>query len=186
MNWLAESPWPAITVGVVLELGLAIALVRTGRGVLLAAIGLVLLATIGMVALERVMVTETEEVEDALADVEAALEANDAERVLALFSASSRRRAEVESALARFRVRDARIGRDLELVINQLTNPPSARAYFTGRLDAEDTRREVPYETLILKFRVTLSREGERWLIDDYAVQDQFSQNWTRGRVEDR
>ncbi len=186
MTWLVESPWPAITIGVVLEIALAIALVRTGRGVLLVAMGLVLLATIGALALEWVVVTETEEVADALGAVEVALEANDPPRVLALFSRSSPRRAEVESALGRFLVRDVRIGGDLELVINHLTSPPSAQAYFTGRIEAHDTRREIPYENMLRKFKVTLRREGDRWLIYDYAVEGEFTERWAPGAVRAR
>ena len=186
MTWLLESPWPAITIGVVSEIALAIALVRTGRGALLVAMGIVLLATIGLLGLEWVVVTETEEVEDALGALEVALEANDPEQVLALFSPTSPRRAEVESVLKRFVVRDARIGRDLELVINHLTSPPSARAYFTGRIEGHDTRREIPYENLIRKFKVTLRREADRWLIYDYAIQGQTTQRWTPGEVRAR
>lgn len=186
MTLFVESPWPAITIGVVLEIALAIALARTGRGVLIVAMGLVLAATVGMLAVERLVITEIEEVADALDAVETALVANDPPRVLALFSPTSPRRAEVESALARFRVRDARVGRDLELVINRLTSPTSARAYFTGRIEAHDLRREVPYENMFRKFKVTLRRENGRWLIYDYAVQDEYTGRWTDGQVRAR
>ncbi len=38
MNWIFEGPWPILLTGVILEAILVIALVRTGRAVLLWAI----------------------------------------------------------------------------------------------------------------------------------------------------
>jgi hypothetical protein len=172
MTWLVESPWPAVTLGVVLEVALAIVLVRTGRGAVLIAMGLVLLLTAGMVALEWTVVTETEQIEGLLHAAATALEANDPPRVLALFSPDSPRRAEIESVLGRYTVRDVHIGRVLEIVTNRLTNPPSARAYFVGRVSGTDSRGTVPYQNMIQRFRVTLHRDGERWLIHDYTMED--------------
>ena len=186
MTWLVESPWPAITLGVVVQVALAIVLVRTGRGAVLVAMAVALALTIGMLALERVVVTEQEEVEDALEAVAVALETNDTPAVLALFSPTSPRRGEVASALARFKVRDANIGGDLEIRTNALTSPPSAHAYFTGRLDAHDTRSEVPYDHVLRKFKVTLHRDGRRWLIHDFASEDPLTGRSTDAALRER
>ncbi len=175
MTWLLESPWPALTLGVVCELILAIVLVRSGRAVVLVAMAVVLAVTLGMLALERMVVTQTEEIENALHAAEAALETNDPTAVLALFTETSPRRSQVESALKRFHVRDAHIGRDLEIAPNALTNPPSARAFFTGRVEGADARGEVPYEQMLQKFTVTLHHEGDRWLIYDFTMEEPFS-----------
>ncbi len=174
MTWLLESPWPALTTGVVLELILAIVLVRSGRGIVLVAMVVVLILTSGLVVLERLVVTEREEIENALSRAETTLEWNDPSAVLALFTPNSPRRTEVANVLGRFRVRDAHIGRDLEIEPAAATDPPSVRASFTGRVVGSDTRGEVPYETVIRKFTVTLHRVGDQWLIHDYQMTEPF------------
>jgi hypothetical protein len=186
MTWFVESPWPAITLGVVLEVALAIVLVRTGRGAVLVAMAAVLAVTIALVLLERAVVTEMESIEGTLETASAALEANDPAKVLELFALDSPRRAEVETALSRFTVREARVGRDLQIRTNRLTSPPSASAYFTGRIEAHDQDGEVPYEHLIRKFKVTLHRDGDRWLLYDYAAEDPLSGRWTDGGARSR
>lgn len=175
MTWLVESFWPAVTLGVVLQLVLAVVLVRTGRAAVIVAMVAVLLVTLGLVALERYVVTEREQVEETLFAAEAALEQNDADAVLALFTATSPHRQEVARVLDRFKVRDAHIGRDLEVRTNQLTSPPSAKAFFTGRVEGSDTRAAMPYDQVIRKFAVTFHRDGNRWLIHDYEMSDPFS-----------
>ncbi len=175
MTWLIESFWPAVTLGVVLELVLAIAFVRTGRSLAIVGMVAVLVVTVGLVALERYVVTEQEEIEDLLFAAEAALERNDAEALLAVFTPASPRRNEVANVMSRFHVRDAHVGRDLEIRTSALTSPPSAHAFFTGRVEGSDTRGEVPYEQVIRKFAVTLHRSDNRWLIHDYEMSDPFS-----------
>jgi hypothetical protein len=169
MTWFVESPWPSLMLGVVLEVILAIALVRTSRGAIVGLMIVVLVLTVGMVILERAIVTETEEVEDSLDRVAAALVANDAPAVLACFSPQCPRLAELRSILSRVTVRVAKIGGDLEVQPNHLTQPPSAICYFTGHVEAKDGRGEVPYEHMVRKFKVTLRKEGGRGLIADYS-----------------
>lgn len=172
MTWFIESPWPALALGFSLQVILAMALARTGRAAIIPVMVLALAATVGLLALERVVVTEREEVEDALDAVADALESNDVPAVLAAFSPDCPRLGEVKSALARFTVREAHVGGDLEVRINRLTNPPSAATYFTGRIDGRDARGEFPYEHMIRKFKVTLHRRGGKWLIADYSDAD--------------
>jgi hypothetical protein len=186
MTWLVESPWPAVTLGVVLEVALAIVLLRTGRAAVLVAMAIVLVVTIGMLIVELAIVTEVEAIEDALEAASVALEANNPPQVLALFSPRSPRRGEVESALARFTVREANVGGDLEIRTNQLTQPPSANAYFTGRIEGRDNQGELLYENLVRKFKVTLHHDGDRWLLYDFAVEEPISGRWTSGRFRDR
>jgi hypothetical protein len=186
MTWLVESIWPAITLGVVLEVALGIALVRSGRGAFVVAMALVLLATLGLIALEWSIVTETEEVEDTLASAAAALESSDPASVLEFFSENSPRRAEVERALERFHVREARVGGDLRITTNALTSPPSATATLTGRLNAADQRREIPYENVVRRFKITLHDAGDRWLIHDVQMAAQQGGEWSTAGIRPR
>src|SRR5262245_57578573 len=97
MTIFLESPWPAIAIGVALELLLAFALVQTGKGKLIAVMVVVALATVGLVVVERMIVTPREEVEDFLYETARLLETNNPPAVLARFSALSPRRNEAQS-----------------------------------------------------------------------------------------
>lgn len=172
MSWLVESPWPALMLGLIVEIVLALVLVRTARrGVLVAMIG-VLVLTAGLLLVERIVVTDREAVENALADISASLESNDVPAVMAAIAVDCPRRGEVQSTLPRFVIREAHIGGDLEVRFNALLSPPTAVAYFTGRVAARDKRGEVPYEQMIRKFKVTLRKQGDRWLVIDYDDTD--------------
>ena len=172
MTWFVESPWPSLILGIGLEVILAIYLVRSGRAIVIAAMVAVLALTAGLVLRERIVVTETEQVEDTLDEVAQALAANDSSAVLALFSSKSPRRAEVQSAMSRVTISEARIGNDLEVRLNPLTAPPSASAYFTGHIQVRGTRETIPYEHVMRKFKVTLHKEGDRYRLFDYEDSD--------------
>jgi hypothetical protein len=172
MIWFIESPWPSVVLGIGLEAILAIYLVRSGRAVVIAAMVGVLALVAGLVVLERIIVTETEQVEDTLDEVAQALVANDSSAVLALFSGRSPRRAEVRSAMSRVTISEARIGNDLEIRLNQLTSPPSAAAYFTGHVQLKGARETIPYEHVLRKFKVTLHKEADRYRIFDFEDTD--------------
>lgn len=166
-----ESPWPAAMMCIVLEVILAIVFMRTGRAVVLVAMALVLAATAGMILLEQTIVTDTEQVEDTLHGIAEDLQANDVDAVLASFSPTCPQLARVRSSLKDVTVQSASVGADLEVRINKLTSPPSATAYFTGRINAKEKRgTTIPNENFFRKFKVRLERRGDRWLIVD--VQD--------------
>jgi hypothetical protein len=167
MTWILETPWPSLTLGIGLEVILAIALVRTGRGVIIGAMVLVLALTVGLVVLERVVVTQTEEVENALDGVAQALEANDAPAVLASIAPSCPRRGEVQSVLNHVTIRSARV-RDVEVRFDG-TDPPSATVNLLGIVEAHDTHGTVPYEHFLRRFKVLLRKDGDRWLITDFS-----------------
>jgi hypothetical protein len=172
VTWFVESPWPSLTLGLAVEATLLIVLLRTGRAKVLAAMTVVATATIAMLLVERLVVTEREEIEDALVGAAQALESNDLEAVLASFEPNSPRRGEVQSILSHVTIREARVGGDLEIHINKLTVPPSATAQFTGRAEIRDSRGQIPYEHVLRKFKVTLRRHDDRWLIHDFTDAD--------------
>ena len=172
MTWFVESPWPSLILGIGLEAILAIYLVRSGRAIVIAAMVGVLALTAGLVLLERIVVTESEQVEDTLDEVARALAANDSSAVLAQFSSKSPRRGEVQSAMSRVTISEARIGNDLEVRLNQLTAPPLASAYFTGHIQLKGARETIPYEHVVRKFKLTLHKEGDRYRLFDYEDAD--------------
>jgi len=172
MSTFLESPWPTVMLGLALEAILAIVLVQIRRPTVVALMIGVLAITVGVLVVERIVVTENEDVEDMLDGLAGALVSNDAARTMAMFTADSPRRNEVEAILGRVTIRDARVGGDLEIRLNKLTIPPSATTYFTGRIDAKDNRGTIPYEHLIRRFKVTLHRYNGRWQLYDYAEAD--------------
>ena len=74
----------------------------------------------------------------------------------------------VEQALARVTIRSASVGPDLEVRLSPLTTPPSATAYFTGRIEGKDNRGTIPYEHFARKFKVRLERRDGCWLVTGY------------------
>ncbi|HEV3340328.1 MAG TPA: hypothetical protein VG125_08220 [Pirellulales bacterium] len=165
MSWLFEDPTTLIVAGALIEVLLAVALVKSGRAVLaLPMIGVLALVGLG-VLVERLVVTDGERVETALNGVCRALMANDVEDVLSYIDPEAGGiRSHVRSALPSAHITDARLY-DLMIHVNDNTNPPSAQADFTGRVKG----RFQGSEGLVLhKFTVDLRQEGERWLITGY------------------
>ncbi|MGE0537821.1 MAG: hypothetical protein AB7O68_22845 [Pirellulales bacterium] len=172
MSTFVENPvfWIAITL--LVEAILAIVLVRTGRGAILAVmLGVLLLGAAGLL-LEQMVITEREEVEAAFDDIADALERNDLPGVLArLAPEAASLRTEASSRMPRVEIDEARI-RDLKVTFNHRANPPTARADFKAIVEARDTKGEVPYEHFIRQFSVGLRRDGDRWLLTDYTSYD--------------
>ncbi len=168
MTTFVESPWPAVALCAVLLFVFGTLFVRTGRVWALAVMAAAVAGLVGLVVLERAIVTETEEVEDTLYGIAEDLEANDTTRVLDSFAPNCPRIGQTRSALSRVTVQSATVGRDLEVRINKLTSPPTATAYFTGRLQVRDNSGTIPYENYIRKFKIKLERHADRWLIADF------------------
>ena len=168
-NNLLEDPTPIIFLGIVVEAVLGVILLRTGRGVLLLAMGGVLAFVLAGVALEWIVVTEFERVEATLDGAAAALEANDPERIFSYISPSATRsRARANEAVSRFEVTKVRI-RNLRIKVNKLTSPPSAKATFDGFVWLNDRRGELLHHTYAGRLTVEFRLEGDRWLITGHT-----------------
>jgi hypothetical protein len=167
MTMFIESPWPATLVCIALQVILGVVFMRTGRAWVLVLMALVLAATCGAILLEQTIVTDTEQVEDTLHAIAEYLSANDKQSVLACFSPRCPQLGEVRAALDRVTVESASVGADLDVRITQLSSPPTATAFFTGRIHARENRGTVPYDNFIRKFKVKLERRDDRWLITE-------------------
>jgi hypothetical protein len=173
MTILFENPWWIIFTGVVIEAVLGIVLFRTGRGALLWVMLGVLALTLLGVLIERLVVTERERVEMTLDGITAALEANDLSRVLSYVSpdaTQTRRRA--TWAMRRIEVQSARIYR-LEITINRLTIPPTAKAAFFGHLEYRDRQGEIPYNNYGSSFVVDLRKQGDSWVVTGHVEEQE-------------
>jgi hypothetical protein len=169
MTSLVETPVPAIIAGVVAVAILAVAFFQTGRGLFLVAIGGAVLLTLVAVGVEYVVVTDREEVEAALYGLADAMVANNKDAAVACLSPSARQtRSRADWAFARFKVTRATIS-DLEITVNKLTSPPSAKAEFLGLIGVHDRQGEFSTDLHPIRFTVEYRKEHGRWLITGHA-----------------
>ncbi len=172
MTWLWDDPTLILSVGVLIEGLLGVVLFQTGRGWVLAAMLGILVCVLAAVAVEYFVVTPREEVENTLAEVAAALEANDLPSLLGyLADDGGQIRASATDALSRFKVREARI-RNLRVTVDLRALPPRATADFHGLLTLDDPRGQVPYEHFARDFTVFLEQRSGRWLLVRYEDRD--------------
>jgi hypothetical protein len=167
-----ESPWPILFVGIAVEAVLAIALVRSGRGMLLWwIIGTAVLVLIGLVA-ERLVVTERKAIRHTLDAAVAAVESNNIERLLDCISPSAKRvRQEARLALGRIEVQEIRIS-GVDISINRLTAAPTARVRLRASGRGRDRLDRLPYEGFGQSLALELRLERGRWLVTGYAADD--------------
>jgi hypothetical protein len=173
MSWFFEGPWPILVTGLVVEAILIVALVRTGRAVLLWAILGVGLLTGGLLIVERLVVTDNERIAATLDGVAAAVTANDLNGVLAYIGPDAKDvRKLATDSLRRIKVREANVGNDLSIVITQQGGAPSALATFTGRIRAEVHGEALGHDTYAGRFRVGLVKQGDKWLVVAFDRRD--------------
>jgi hypothetical protein len=170
MNILLESPWPAIMFGIFGEALLAVILLRTGRGVLLWAMAGVLLISLLGVALVKYVVTERKLVAAALYDTAAAIEANDLDRVLQHVAPEDEyTRHQAEDALRQVQVISMKISY-LEITVNRLTTPPTAKAVFNFVATGKYRSGESFVQTYPGKIAVEMRREPNGWVITEHRL----------------
>lgn len=169
MGVLVENPMPVVFCGIVVEAILGAIFLNNRRVIMLAAMAGVLVLVLVGVAVEWMIVTPREEVETTLDGLAAALEANDRTATLGYLSPSATQtRGRAQWALDRFDVGKAKVS-SLKIVINELTNPPSARASFNGSLGLKDRRGEYPPNTYTIGFTVEFRKEGDCWLLVNHT-----------------
>lgn len=170
MSWLFEDPTLLIASGALIEALLAVALVKSGRAVLLLVMVGVLALILGGVLVERLVVTEREQIEATLDGVSHELEANDVEGVLSWIDPQAQAlRAEVRDKVPQARITEVRLF-DLRINVNHYVTPPTAAAEFTGRIRGA-YRGQAPAsgEGMVLRrLTVDFRRQGDRWLITGY------------------
>jgi hypothetical protein len=170
MTWLLENPWPIIGVGVLVEVLLLATFLNTQRAGFLVAIGAVFGVVLLGVLIEWLVVTETEEVENTLLEVAAALESNDLERVLSYMAPEAEpMRRTARRYLSLIEVNDANVGSP-EITFNRVMNPPTAKARFFGTISFRSgpTAEPLPYENYARHLVVHFRRDRQRWLLTKY------------------
>lgn len=165
MDILFEHPWWIISIGVSIEVVLAIILLITRRGTLLWWMLGVLAVTLLSLLIERLVVTDRERIEATLYGGAAALEANDLQRVLSYFPKEAQEaRNVVTMIMQRFEVQTARIY-NLEIKIDMQSKPPAAKATFLAFASYHDRKGEMPYDNYASNLIVDLRKHGDMWAL---------------------
>ena len=166
---LLENPLPIWMVGG----GLAILtgvifLVRRNLSSLLALVSVVFV-TLLLVLLERWVVTEREEVEVALAQLLAAVQANDLPAVLTLIDpAATNVRADAETLMPKVRVKQT-AAKLVEVEVDAAVEPHRATVKFLGRLDGV-LRRGGQRIFFFDEVQILWIKRGDRWLVERYVA----------------
>ena len=165
MTAIFENPLPLLFVGIVVEAILITLFYNFQKKVWLVPIVGVLLAMVALVLVERIVVTPREEVEHTVDQIADALRANDINVLLSHLSNSAREsRARAKWALGRIEINGVKVN-GLEITVNSLRSPPSAKAVFSGVLKFDDRKKEYPYRVYSSKFEIELRKEGDRWMV---------------------
>jgi hypothetical protein len=164
MTIFLENPWPALIIGIFAEALLGIILLRTGRGVILWAMGGVGLLVAGGLLLERAVVTERERVAADIDAMAAALGANDQKGVEAWIAKDAAQvRGLVQFGFQHAKFTKAKIT-SLEITVNNHTSPPTAQAILSGSVYFR--ANDYPYEGYPVKdLTLELEQHSGRWLI---------------------
>jgi len=167
--FLLEDPWPVILMAAVAEAVLAIVLWRTGRGVLLVAM-LALLAVAGaLVGLEWLVVTEREEVEQAILAGAAAIESNNPDAALSYHTPGNPEISRmVRWAMNRVEFKRVKVTHLEVGEINRLASPPMVRARVIGIVEFEDRRGQIPYNTRPFDLELVMRQSEGRWLVESH------------------
>jgi hypothetical protein len=167
---LLEDPTPILVFGVLAEAILAVALVRTRRGILLWVMGGVLAVVLIGLIVERLVVTERERVKAAVYGAAAAVERNDQAGVTSFVARSA---SDVLGRAIHYmnELEFSSVSlRGMEVTLNQLTSPPSAEATFFARVQFSDRSGSFPYQAYPAQIWATLVLEDGQWKIQ--SVED--------------
>jgi hypothetical protein len=160
-----ESPWPILLIGAAAETILLVALIRTGRGMLLGVMAAVA-AVVGLgVLVEQLVVTQRKQVAATIDAAAAALEANDLPRVLELLAPDAEEtREKAIQALGMGKLEKVRIS-NLDITIIRTTSPPTAKATFNVLAVGQLSQGGLGTLTRYFQMTIRLRLESGRWLI---------------------
>ena len=133
-----ESPWPILLIGIAAEAAMGVALLRSGQGKWLwAMLGVGVVAVGGLLA-EHFVVTDRKLIAQTLDTAAAAVAANNLPRLLDCISPECPEAPDpLEAALGPLHCKAGHIY-DLDIKINRLTSPPTAKAHFVAFGEASD------------------------------------------------
>ena len=139
-----ESPWPILLIGIAAEAAMGVALLRSGQGKWLWAMLGVGVVVVGGLLAEHFVVTDRKLIARTLDTAAAAVAANNLPRLLDCISPEAQKPlTHSKRLLGRFVFKAGHIY-DLDIKINRLTSPPTAKAHFVAFGEASDRQGVIP------------------------------------------
>jgi hypothetical protein len=130
----------------------------------------VIAATLLMLFVERMVVTPSEELEESLTTLMAALKANDLPGVLAQIDPSAASvRGDAETLMPQVNVKDTGFSA-VRVEVAESSTPPRATVFFRGRIDgmhAHSGARLFFFD----KVEIEWQKRGDQWLVTDYRAE---------------
>jgi hypothetical protein len=172
-TWFTENPTPILILGVVTLAILIVLLLKTGRGVILAAMAGVALLMGLAVLTDKLIVTERERVAnviyDAAAVAPAATRSNDLSPILQCISPSAPQvAAEARSWIGQVHLDSVSI-HQMDVTPDRSTHPPTAVARFIVHAEGTAKRGTTIYNNYVGRLRVNFQLENNRWLVTSYT-----------------
>ena len=168
METILENPVPIYAVGAVLATLCGLAFLARRNVPSLLALGCVVMFTLLLAVTEYLVVTEREQIEDAVAQLIVALEANDLPGVLALIHpASGQARSDAETLMPLARISDAG-ATSLRVEVDKKSQPMVAVGEFRGRVDGTHVRsgaRLFYFDRVLANWK----KKDGRWLLSGYT-----------------
>ncbi|MCI0462104.1 MAG: hypothetical protein L0Z62_34565 [Gemmataceae bacterium] len=176
MDWLLEDRWTIVGLGAFALLLLGVALVRTRRGALVAAMVLVVALTGLAVAVEWLVVTDREAALAALYEGAQAVRTGDEARVLALVAPEEEDlKNRVRHYLGLYDFPQVAINAPEAQILEGAQR--TARIKFTARVTVKPKGgMDLSRNEILVPIEIRLRKEGDRWLVTSYQ-----EDKWTPG-----
>ena len=169
MTQLLENPLPTVMFGILAAAIIGGLWMRVGRIWLLYLLGAVIALTVGLVLLEKWVETYREQVE-CPAERDACLEANDLPAVLDfIHTRETEIRNRVQREFPGYHFREVKVARNLEIVVNEMVDPPQAEATFNVIARGDFAGGTIQNQPVVRFVRLDLELEDDgKWRVIDY------------------
>jgi hypothetical protein len=169
MTLFLENPLPIWSVGAVcFAISVIVFFAKRSLGSIIAMFG-VIAVTLLLIFVEKIVITPSEQVEQALASLMGAIKDNDLPAILATIDPSAKHvRSDAETLMPQVKVKETG-STAVRVEVDETTAPLRATTYFRGRIDGTHARSGVRifyFDNVEIDWQQT----GDQWLIVDYRV----------------
>jgi hypothetical protein len=170
MNLFLENPLPIWSLGAVcFAIAVIVFLAKRSLGSMLGIVGVIALTAL-LLLVESVVVTPSEEVEQSLTQLMAAIEANDIPAVVAKIDPRATAiRKEAETLMPQVKVRETGAA-SVRVEVDESASPLKATSSFRGRIDGIHARTGARI-FFFDQVEIDWQKSGNGWQITDYRAQ---------------
>lgn len=170
MAMFTENPLAVIVMGGVAATAALVFFLARRTGGSLVALASILAVTGLLIVAERVIVTEREEVEQSVAEMFEAIEANDVQRVLASVDPNSNLPKDVQALMPLIHVEKCRTLSRLDVDLHMDQPPPSAVSTSRVALTGTHASSGTPVGYVNQRVDITWIKPAGRWVVTGYAA----------------